>query len=205
MRMTGVMLLVLWPSVAVAQMLGTCGSGVEMIRHEATLDADFENAGRAFRIDPDLGRAIAMEESRFVANAISAKGAMGLMQLMPETSGTMGVRDPFDAHQNIYGGMKYLRFLADDPRFADDPYMVLVAYGAGPNHGNFPQAAYRAADVITATYWQLKARRSRGLIIPVVASYFRAPVCGQHEAKQAKPVRFDRNGKLLPTRHYPTS
>jgi soluble lytic murein transglycosylase-like protein len=157
MRKIGLALLALWPGLATAAPK-TCGSGVEMIRHEAGLDADFDKASRLFRIDPDLGRAVAAEESRFVVNAISSKGAMGLMQLMPETSESMGVRDPFDPHQNIYGGMRYLRFLADDPRFVDSPYMVLVAYGAGPNHSTFPQEAYRAADVVTATYWQLKAR-----------------------------------------------
>ncbi len=108
MREIGMALLLLWPGIAVAQLPQgkTCGSGLAMIRYETNLDADFNTAGRLFRIDPDLGRAIAIEESRFVVIAVSSKGAMGLMQLMPATSQTMGVRDPFDSHQNIYGGMK---------------------------------------------------------------------------------------------------
>ena len=202
MRKIGLVLLALWPGIAAAQMPRTCRPAVEMVRYEAGLDAEFEKAGRLFRVDPDLGRAVAAEESRFVANAISSKGAMGLMQLMPETSEMMGVRDPFDAHQNIYGGMKYIRFLADDPRFAGSPYMALVAYGAGPNRDTFPEEAYRAADIITATYWQFKARRERGLIKPVVASYFRAPVCRELEATQIVRIRLGRDGKLLPTRRY---
>ncbi len=88
MRKIAMALLLLWPGIAVAQVTRdrACGSGLTMISHEASLDADFEAAGRLFHIDPDLGRAVAIEESRFVVNAVSSKGAMGLMQLMPATS-----------------------------------------------------------------------------------------------------------------------
>lgn len=201
MRKIATLLLLLWPGIVLAR--PTCGPGVESVRYDSNLDLDFERAGREFRIDPDLGRAIALEESRFVANAISSKGATGLMQLMPDTSQTMGVRNPLDPHQNIYGGMKYLRFLADDRRFIGNPYMVLVAYGAGPNHTVFPTDAYQAADRMIATYWNLKEHRAHGT--QIISAVFRAPVCGSNINLAVKPAKFDSTGRIMPTRHYLTN
>ena len=68
-------------------------------------------------------------ESNFVSTAVSHKGAMGLMQLMPETAKEMGVDNAFDPKQNILGATKLLRQLAD--RFDGNTVKVLAAYHAG--------------------------------------------------------------------------
>jgi len=79
-------------------------------------------------VDPDLVEAIIAVESAFNPLAVSAKGAMGLMQLMPTTASRYGVTDPFDPKDNIAGGVRYLRDLLH--RF-DKLIHVLAAYNAG--------------------------------------------------------------------------
>ena len=84
----------------------------------------------AFHLDPNLLAAMAFRESRFEANAVSARGAQGIMQLMPRTAQALGVLDAFDARQNIFGGARYVRYLLD--RFGGDIDRTLAAYNAGP-------------------------------------------------------------------------
>ena len=191
----------LWPSLACAQTVATCAA--PLATHVATirLDGAFNGAGRRFRLDPDLGRAITLVESGFDAQAVSPKGALGLMQLMPGTAEAMRVSDPFNAHQSIYGGMAYLRQIADTPRFARDPRLALVAYNAGPNRATFPAESYKYADTVIAVYWRLKAEH-RGLLAPSPIGVLRVPRCGQHGAVQTIGVRFGADGKVAPTRHY---
>jgi hypothetical protein len=80
-------------------------------------------------LDPALVLAIMRIESAFDPRARSPKGAMGLMQLMPETARRFGVADPWDAAQNVTGGAAYLRFLLE--RYGGDVTLAAAAYNAG--------------------------------------------------------------------------
>ncbi|MBS0192665.1 MAG: lytic transglycosylase domain-containing protein [Proteobacteria bacterium] len=86
-------------------------------------------AARAYGIDEGLIRAIIHAESDFNPNAVSDKGAQGLMQLMPVTAARFGVRDAFAAADNIRGGAQYLAFLSR--RYCGDIALIAAAYDAG--------------------------------------------------------------------------
>ena len=86
------------------------------------------NANRV-GIDPYLVFLVIEKESRFHTRAVSPKGAMGLMQLMPGTARRLGVRKPFDAAENIRGGTQYMKELMD--MFGGKVDLVLASYNAG--------------------------------------------------------------------------
>lgn len=83
-------------------------------------------------VDPYLARAVIQAESAFYTKARSRAGALGLMQLMPQTAERFGVLDPFDPRQNITGGVKYLRWLMN--AFQGDLPRVVAAYNSGENN-----------------------------------------------------------------------
>lgn len=84
---------------------------------------------REYAVDLDLIHAVIATESNYVSNAVSPKGAIGLMQLMPSLAKKYGVTDAFDAVQNIRGGVQYLRYLLG--AFDGNIELVLAAYNAG--------------------------------------------------------------------------
>jgi soluble lytic murein transglycosylase-like protein len=82
-------------------------------------------------VDPDLVQAVIKSESHFNRFAVSNKGALGLMQLIPSTGRRYGVQDFFDPRQNIDGGVRYLKFLLE--KFNGNLDLSLAAYNAGEN------------------------------------------------------------------------
>ncbi|MCS7280464.1 MAG: lytic transglycosylase domain-containing protein [Desulfobacterota bacterium] len=100
------------------------------IRRNRKYDPIIYYYSRKFNIDPLLVVAMIMAESNFDPYAVSKKGAMGLMQIMPETARMLNLRNVFDPEENIRGGIMYLRLLKD--YFKGDLDLVLAAYNAGP-------------------------------------------------------------------------
>ncbi|MGH9470693.1 MAG: lytic transglycosylase domain-containing protein [Terriglobia bacterium] len=84
---------------------------------------------REMRVDPQLVDAVIRVESGYNPRAVSSKGAMGLMQLIPATADRFGVRNPFDPAQNVAGGVSYLRYLLN--LFHGNVPLSVAAYNAG--------------------------------------------------------------------------
>jgi hypothetical protein len=96
----------------------------------AVYRGEFASAASKTGVDEALLRAIAHAESDFAPDAVSSKGAKGVMQLMPEVIGDYGVADPFSAKQSILAGAKYLKAL--EAQYGGDQVLAAAAYNAGP-------------------------------------------------------------------------
>lgn len=96
---------------------------------QGSLSDSFAKASATYQVPENLLRAIGYHESRYQTDAVSRCGAMGVMQLMPDTAKSMGVSDPFDADQNIMGGAKLMSQLLR--KYDGDLKLALAAYGAG--------------------------------------------------------------------------
>ncbi|HNY65633.1 MAG TPA: lytic transglycosylase domain-containing protein [Deltaproteobacteria bacterium] len=104
-------------------------SAAEMVRR-SNYDGIIRRCALNNGVDPELVKGIIHVESRYNPLALSPKGAMGLMQLMPDTASGLGVRDPWDPHENIAGGTKFISYLIK--RYNGDLTKALAAYNAGP-------------------------------------------------------------------------
>ncbi len=93
------------------------------------LETLIAETARRHNLNPALVRSVVAVESAFQPNAISPKGAQGLMQLMPQTARSLGVADPFDPGQNLDGGTRHLKELV--ARYGGNLHLALAAYNAG--------------------------------------------------------------------------
>ncbi len=93
------------------------------------IDQLVDQSAKAHDVDPLLVHSMIKVESNYDAQAVSPKGAQGLMQLTPSTAKMLGVKDSFDPGENIEGGVKYLKYLQG---LYKDPQLALAAYNAGP-------------------------------------------------------------------------
>jgi hypothetical protein len=110
---------------------------------DATLLPMIDRQAGTQQLDPRLVKAVIQVESGYNPRALSKAGAMGLMQLMPETARDLAVHDPYDPEENLRAGTTYLRQLID--RFRGSVELALAAYNAGPEpverHGGIPPYA----------------------------------------------------------------
>jgi soluble lytic murein transglycosylase-like protein len=130
----------------------------ETVNHSFTqedIDAAIDEAAARHHVDPSLVRSVVKVESNFNPNALSRKGAMGLMQLMPSTARSLNVSKPFDPQQNVDAGVRHLRKLLDS--YGGNVRLSLAAYNAGSG------AVARSAGVPHFKETQDYVRRITGL------------------------------------------
>lgn len=134
-----------------------------------------EEAAKSWNVDPHLLRAVMQQESGGNPRAVSPKGARGLMQIMPGTAQDLGVTDPHDPAQAVFGGAKYLSQMLD--RYGD-PVKALAAYNAGPGtvdavaagKGSLPAETQAYIPAVTAHYVRFKGDKAASATGPAVQS-----------------------------------
>ncbi len=104
-------------------------SKLDLKEQAAGIDEIIETLSEKYNVDSDFIKAIIKQESGFNPNATSKKGAMGLMQLMPSTAKSLGVKDAYNPWENIEGGVKHIRGLLD--KYSNNQELALAAYNAG--------------------------------------------------------------------------
>jgi len=134
-------------SACVSRLGGAFGGQIAPESNSIDERALFRAVGAMYQLDPDLFQAIALVESHDDPRAVSGKGAMGLMQLMPATALRFRVADPFDPVESVLGAARFLDYLRDQQDCSDIP-KLLAAYNAGEGavkryHGIPPYAETR--------------------------------------------------------------
>ncbi len=131
-----------WTGILALAVLAIAGGGraAAAIEVPPAIEVQARSAAARHGLDPALVLRVIQVESGFRKDAVSPKGAMGLMQLMPATARRFGVADPFDPAQNLRGGCRYLAWLLR--RYRGDVELALAAYNAGEGavdrHGGVP-------------------------------------------------------------------
>jgi soluble lytic murein transglycosylase-like protein len=120
-----------------------------------------------FRLEEALVRAVIKAESNFNPKAVSHKGAIGMMQLIPSTARLMDVDDPLNPEENIRGGSRYLRLMLDE--FDGNLELALAAYNAGPNavkrHGGIPPFAETRTYVERVKKYMNQFRQGKDIVL----------------------------------------
>ena len=146
------------------------------------VDAAIEQAAARHNVDPNLVRSVIKVESNFNPNAVSRKGAMGLMQLMPSTARSLHVTNPFDPQQNVDAGVRHLKKLLES--YGGNIRLSLAAYNAGTG------AVARSAGVPRYSETQNYVRR-------ITELYYGGSDPGSHVLGNAvhEPVRVQRDAR----------
>jgi soluble lytic murein transglycosylase-like protein len=141
-------------------------------QYDAIIEAEAKSAG----VEPNLLRAVILVESGFNSRAVSTRGAVGLMQLMPATATRFGVSNRYDPRQNVRGGALYLGFLIN--RFSQNVRLALAAFNAGEdavdrNSGQIPPFIETLEYVpkVLKIYQALTERQQRQTALPLVRSF----------------------------------
>lgn len=159
-----------------------------------------EAAARKYDVDPLLVHSVIQVESNYNQYAVSPKGALGLMQLMPGTARRFGVSNPFDVQQNIEGGVRYLKYL--NSLFPDER-LALAAYNAGegavwkynhqiPPYRETEQYVYK----VGLRYGQAKRARPPQPVITETAVVASAPIEPAGPVYAPVQYRVDEQGRL---------
>ena len=144
-----------------------------------------DKAARENQLDSDFIHALILAESQGKTNAVSPKGAQGLMQLMPQTAAKLGVKNSFDANENVAAGSKYIRELL--ARYNNDPVRALAAYNAGA--GRVQQ--YNGVPPY---------RETRAYVAKIIREFNRRKLEQERQAKAAKKQAKVAAAKRTPAR-----
>lgn len=138
----------------------------------ASIDELVEESARNHGVDPLLVHSVIKAESNYNPNAVSNKGAQGLMQLMPATSRGLGVKNAMDPRENIEGGVKFLKYLQTQ---FNDPALALAAYNAG-------EGAVRRYN------WIPPYPETQDYVVKVARNYRQAKAAAATKQQHTKPV-----------------
>ena len=144
-----------------------------------------DKAARENQLDSDFIHALILAESQGKTHAVSPKGAQGLMQLMPDTAAKLGVKNSFDANENVAAGSKYIRELL--ARYNNDPVRALAAYNAGA--GRVQQ--YNGVPPY---------RETRAYVAKIIHEFNRRKLEQERQAKAAKKQAKIAAAKRTPAR-----
>ena len=165
--------------------LASSEMGVAELANRQKIEVMIREVSARYNVDPALIRAVIETESNWNSSAISRKGALGLMQLVPGTARQLGVNNAFDPRQNLDGGVRYLHTLLE--RYNGDLDRALAAYNAGPG------AVDRARGIP-------QFRETREYVRKVTDSYFR-PGSDRlsHASNASRPIyqRVAEDGRVV--------